>query len=97
MKLIKKLLKKIADYFFRRKVKSVEGKLENAFYERIKKRSQLKKKIEEHVALKLKGRKRSKFIPASLKREILDTVYQTYGADMREVGLYLKPNLEYNV
>jgi len=97
MKLIKLLLKLIADYFFKRKVNPINGKLEKAFYDRIKKRSALKKEIEAHVSLKLKSHEKSKYIPASLRREILDTVYHKYGKEMKEVGLYLKPNLEYNV
>jgi hypothetical protein len=97
MKLLKKWWQRITDFFFRRKLRGIETKLENAVVDRIQKRRELKKEIEAHVALKLKGREKSKYIPPKLKREILDTVYQQFGPRMREVNLYLKPNLEYNV
>ena len=97
MKTIKKLWSALLDLLFRRKLRGIDTKLEKAYVDRIVKRRQLKKEIEAHVALKLKSRKKSEFIPPQLKREILETVYQTYGARMREVDLYLKPNLEYNL
>jgi len=97
MKTLRHFLKSIPDFFLNRKLKGIDEKLEKAFIDRLNERRNLKKEIEAHVALKLKGNKRSEYIPPKLKREILFTVYQHFGHRMRKVDLHLKPNLEYNV
>lgn len=82
--------------FHGKRTEAIANKLERAYVKKLEDRAKLKTDIEEHVKLALSGRKRSDYIPPKLKREVLDMVYQKYGEEMREVDLFLKPNLEWN-
>ena len=94
--IILKILRKLSpSWRSAKKLERVKRSLERAYLKKLQMREALKKEIEDQIELQV-SKKKSKYIPAKIKRMVLEAVYEQYGERMRELDLYLKPNLEWS-
>lgn len=98
MNRLKQLWSWIQNFFIKKDIKVLEKKLEKSLINQIKQRTELKSEIDAYVRKKLNLNARSQFIKPKLKNrvEIINMVYKVFGDRMKETGLVLKLNLEYN-
>ena len=83
------------DYFRMKKIDRITLQLQEGYMQKQKSRIALKKDILDYIMKEFKVNPRSKFIPPSLRRQIVDAVYIKYRPKMDEFGVVMNYNLEF--
>jgi len=78
-----------------RSIDKISDTMSEKVLQRIEARVKLKKTILEYITKEFKVNPRSKHIPPSLKREIVDAIYKKYRLDMDAVGLVVNYSLQF--